>query len=479
MKKKALCFYSWEKGVIFLPEKAIYRSKPCKKMKGKKRTHHNFDLFRSRLESILDMDHELCVLSREVDWNWIDGELEGFYSRTGRPSVPVRTMVGMLLLKQLFNESDESVLKRWVENPYWQYFTGETYFQHKAPFDPTDFVYFRKRVGEAGMEKVLSLTVKLHDGSETEEEVQIDTTVQEKNITYPTDSKLALKMVDYLWGIADDEGLQLRQSYRFVLKKLRPKLYNAGHPRRAKQAKKARKKLKTITGRLVRDVRRKLTPEALEYYGGTLNLFEQVLAQKRTDKGKRYSLHESAVWCIAKGKAHKQYEFGCKVAVVRNAGSGVITAMKSFEGNPYDGDTLVDSLAQSQRVREDVGGNRPKVAVTDRGFRGRKMVEGTLIKIPGKGSKDQSAYQKRKEQERFRKRAGIEPVIGHLKSDHRMNRNFLRGVVGDAVNAILAGAAFNLKMRLNEIRVAHFAVLNRMVAALERFTWNVIYKYVA
>ena len=316
------------------------------------------------------------------------------------------------------------------------------------------------------MEKVLSLTVRLHFGSELEEEVQVDTTVQEKNITFPTDSKLAFKIIKYCWSYAKAERVDLRQSYRFVVKGLRMKLHNGTHPRRQKAARKASRKLKTIAGRLVRELLRKLDSEALAYYGQSLNLFESVLAQKKSSKNKRYSLHEPAVWCIAKGKPHKKYEFGCKVSVARNAKSGVIVGMKSFTGNPYDGDTLETSLDQIERIRRDAGGDRPKTVVADRGYRGRKEIGQTKILIPTSGNKSQSSYDKQKQRKRFRNRAGIEPIIGHLKEDHRMRRNFLAGERGDAVNCLLAGAAFNLKMRLNQIRSSFWAFLRDMWASL-------------
>lgn len=435
-------------------------------MLGKRKKKNQIELFRSRLDNMISTRHELVVLSGEIDWNWIEKELSTFYSDQGRPSVPIRTIVGMLLLKQLFNESDESVLHRWIENPYWQYFTGETYFQHQAPFDPTDFVYFRKRIGKQGMEKVLSLTVKLHPGSEKEKIVEVDTTVQEKNITYPTDAKLQEKIMDYLRWIAEMESLPLRQSYRFVQKKLRLQMHNGHHPKRRKQANKARRKLKTICGRLLRDVERKLHPKQLEHYRGWLNLYKQVLHQKRNDKQKIYSLHELEVACIAKGKAHKKYEFGCKVAVARTGKSGVIVGMTSFNQNIYDGHTLGETLAQCERIRKDIGGNRPKVAVADRGFRGKKEVDSTTILTPNRGNNNQTQYQKRKLRKLFRSRAGIEAVIGHLKHDHRMLRNYLSGVSGDAVNALLAGAAFNLKKRLNQIKKSFWNIIYSILKSL-------------
>ncbi|WP_319936703.1 transposase [Neolewinella aquimaris] len=209
----------------------------------------------------------------------------------------------------------------------------------------------------------------------------------------------------------------------------------------------------------MRDLRRKLPDEALAYYGDTLNLFEQVLAQRRSTKNKRYSLHEPAVWCIAKGKVHRKYEFGCKVSVARTALSGVIVGMKSFVGNPYDGDTLAPALNQVERIRENVGGDRPTTAVVDRGYRGRKHLSGTDVLIPDRGTKEQTYYEKQKQRKRFRRRAGIEPVIGHLKDDHRMRRNFLSGELGDAVNCLLAGAAFNLVKRLNQLKMLPVMVM--------------------
>lgn len=425
-------------------------------MLGKKSDIPQGDLFRSRLDQIISPNHELAILAGQIDWEWIETELSIYYSDQGRPSVPIRTMVGMLLLKQLYNQSDESVLQGWIENPYWQFFTGETYFQHQPPFDPTDFVYFRKRVGEQGMEKVLSLTVKLHQGAEVETVVQIDTTVQEKNITFPTDTKLQKRIIEYLWWIADQAQIKLRQSYRRVLKRLRLQMHNGHHPRRKKKANKARKKMKTICGRLLRDVRRKLSASDLAYYQPWLDLYQRVLNQKRTDKNKIYSLHEPEVYCIAKGKAHKKYESGCKVAIVRNEKRGVITGMKSFATNIYDGHTLEPALTQCQRIRQDAGGARPSIAVVDRGCKGRKKIEGTQILIPSSEKSKNTPYQQRRLRKHFRARAGIEPVIGHLKSDHRMLGIFLSGSLGDAINALLAGAAFNLKKKLNQLRKDYF-----------------------
>ncbi|MEM9830474.1 MAG: IS5 family transposase [Bacteroidota bacterium] len=421
-------------------------------MLGKTTYTDQLDVFRPRLDTLLSIQHELVQLAEEVDWVWIEDQLSGYYAETGCPSVPIRTMVGMLLLKHLFNESDESVLDRWVENPYWQYFTGEQFFQHRPPFDSTDFPKFRHRIGEEGMEKVLALRVKLHPGAEKEKEVQIDTTVQEKAITFPTDTKLQKKIIEQCRAIAEREGIPLRQSYKRTLKALILAQRNGQHPKRRKKANAARRKIKTIARRLVRELNRKLVGPIKAYYQEQLALFQRVLDQKRHDKDKVYSLHAPEVCCIAKGKEHKPYEFGSKVSLVRGANSGVITAITNFNTNIYDGHTLEPALAQSERIRVILGGTRPRVAVVDRGCKGRKQIHDTQVCIPATPSKNATVYQKRKARKRFRKRAGIEPTIGHVKHDHRMNRNFLKGEVGDAVNALLAASAFNLKKRYNQIR---------------------------
>jgi IS5 family transposase len=387
---------------------------------------------------LLAANHELVRLAKEVDWLWIEEQLQSYYAEQGRPSVPIRTIVGMLLLKHLFNESDESVLDRWVENPYWQYFTGEQFFQHHPPFDSTDFPKFRHRIREEGMEKVLALTVKLHPGAEKEQEVQIDTTVQEKAITFPTDTKLQKKIIEKCRDIAEREGIQLRQSYKRTLKVLMLAQRNGQHPKRRKKANAARRKIKTIAGRLIRELDRKLATPVKHFYQEQLALFQQVLNQQRHDKNKVYSLHAPEVCCIAKGKEHKPYEFGSKVAIVRSAKSGIIVGMANFNTNLNDGHTLEPALAQSERIRTAIGGNRPKVAVVDRGCRGLKKIKSTQICIPATPTKNATAYQKRKARMRFRQRAGIEPTISHLKHDHRMIRNFLRGILGDVINALLA-----------------------------------------
>lgn len=419
-------------------------------MLGKIKPDLQQNLFKTRLTELINMEHPLVKLANEISWDKMEAEFEKLFSQGGRPSIAIRKIAGMLLLKEMFKESDESVVERWIENVYWQYFTGETFFQTEQPFDPSNFVHFRKRIGERGLEFLLGQSVSLHPNAHTEAEVQIDTTVQEKNITFPTDSKLAKKVIDNCSKIAKKEGVVQRQSYKRVSKQLLREAYFGHHPKRRKNAKMARKKLRTLGKRVLRELERKLPENVLKDYEEVFKIYLKALTQERNTKDKVYSLHESQVACIAKGKSGKAYEFGTKVAVVRGRKTGIITSVKRFSGNPHDSKTLEESLAQSERVRKSVGGTRPTKASTDRGFRGIKEVGGTAILLPTK--KEKTRYGQQVARLRFRARAAIEPCISHLKRNHSLGLNFLKGVLGDIHNALLAGIGYNLKLRLNQIK---------------------------
>jgi IS5 family transposase len=419
-------------------------------MLGKIKPDLQQNLFKTRLTELINMDHPLVKLAQEISWDKMEQEFAGFFSEQGRPCVAIRKIAGMLLLKEMFKASDESVVERWIENAYWQYFTGETFFQTDQPFDPSNFVHFRNRIGERGLEFLLGQSVSLHPKAQTEDEVQIDTTVGEKNITFPTDAKLAKKVIDNCVKIAEKEGVVQRQSYKRVSKQLLRSAYFGHHPKRQKNARMARKKLRTIGKRVLRELERKLPENILKDYREIFSIYLKALTQEKTTKDKIYSLHEPQVACIAKGKSGKNYEFGTKLAVVRGRKTGIISAVKRFSGNPHDSKTLEESLAQSERVRKSIGGTRPKRAATDRGFRGIKEVEGTVILLPTK--KEKTIYGQQVARLRFRARAAIEPCISHLKRNHSLGLNFLKGVAGDINNALLAGIGYNLKMRLNQIK---------------------------
>jgi transposase, IS5 family len=406
------------------------------------------NLFKPLIKDFINKDHELIHLSNEIDWDTVQEEFSGYYTDFGRPSVPLRKMIGLILLKYLYNLSDEVVVSRWKENPYWQYFCGEIHFQTDKPIEPSEFVHFRKRIGEKGCEKLLKLSIRLFGKQAEEKEVLIDTTVQEKNITFPTDTKLHKKIIDKCNNIAKKEGINQRQTYKRTVKQLMIDQRFRSHPKRKKKAKAAARKIKTIAGRLVREMERKLTNEQLIHYQEEITIFNKILAQKKDSKNKIYSIHEPEVKCIAKGKEAKPYEFGNKTSIVKTKTSGIVIGAMAFKENLYDGDTLESQLDQ---VKELVG-KRPKFGIVDRGYRGIKEVLGTKIIIPKPLSAKASRYQKQKLRKQFRARAGIEPVIGHIKHDHRMLRNYLKGTEGDSINTILAATAFNLKKRLNKIQ---------------------------
>jgi IS5 family transposase len=382
-----------------------------------------------------------------MPWRELEKELARYYSTRGQHAKPIRLMVSLLILKQLHNLSDESVVDRWVENPYYQFFSGETVFQWKPPIHPTDLVYFRKRIGKPGVEKLLQVSIDLHGKKAKEKEVLIDSTVQEKNITYPTDSKLYIKIIKHCIKIAKKEGVVLRQSYRLTVKKLLLDLRFMHHPKNRKKAAAAVRKLRTIAGRLIRELHRKLNPSILVEYLDRLALFDKILQQQKKDSNKIYSIHEPETYCISKGKEHKKYEFGAKASIVLTKNTGIIIGAVSHNTNQYDGHTLPEVLEQATRLV----GKEPKVAICDRGYRGTSIVGHTQIVIPKPPGKRSTDYQKRQARKRFRRRAGIEPIIGHLKSDYRMARNFLKGSIGDSLNVMLAAAAFNFNKLMKEL----------------------------
>ena len=408
------------------------------------------EMFKTPLKHFIKEEHELVLLSKKIQWEQLESDLSQYYCvNNGRPGIPIRTISGMLILKRMFNESDESVIDRWVENPYWQYFCGEIYFQHKPPFDRTELIKFRKRIGEEGAEKILKLSIDLFPKKEIQEkEVLIDTTVQEKNITYPTDVKLQKRIIEQCRLIAKNEGLHLRHIYKKELKQLMIDQRFHNHPKRRKKARAAQRRIKTIAGRVLRDLTRKMSDEQKLKYDKKLKIFNQILKQQRSSKNKIYSIHQPNVKCIAKGKEAKKFEFGNKSSIVKTKTSGIIVGAMAFSENIYDGDTLEPQLIQTERLT----GRKPKYGIVDRGYKGRKIVNDTKIIIPKKLPSWISKYQKQKIRKQFRARAGIEPIIGHLKRDHRMNRNFLLDDIGDKVNTILAASGFNFRKMLQRLK---------------------------
>ena len=425
-----------------------------------KSTSKQLSLF-SSLEDMLNHNHPLYKLANKINWRRFEEAFSPLYCRTnGRPAHPIRLMCGLLILKHLRNVSDESVVLQWSENAYYQYFCGQLEFLPKEPCEASDLVHFRNRIGEAGMEVILSESIRVNTENDDEDHFNtafIDSTVQEKNITYPTDAKLHKKIIKRVLKIVREKKLPLRQSYQRTLKAISRDQRFRNHPKNHKKAVKADRRLRTIAGRLVRELDRNLPDK--KGYEKMFELFYKVLLQQRNGRDKTYSLHEPEVQCISKGKEHKKYEFGNKASFIRSL-SGIILAAVSLR-NEYDGHTIEATLQQTERMT----GRRIENLAGDRGYRGTKQVGTTRILIPQAPKDKDSYYQKRKKHKLFCKRAGIEPTIGHLKSDYRLSRNFYKGVKGDAINIMLAAAAYNFKRAMN-------ALLCLIKNITEKLSWD-------
>ena len=409
------------------------------------------ELFRPMLVDFIDHEHELVLLSEKIDWNYFEKEFSPLYSKVGNPSHPIRFMVGCLLLKHLYNLGDETLEKAWILNPYMQYFCGRVFFEHEFPCDPSNFVHFRKRIGEKGIEKIFAYSVRMHDAkTNTSNFVLSDTTVQENNTSFPTDAKLCKKVIDYCNKIAGNEGIKQRQRYTKVSKQMVRNTYNGKHPKRAKAARKSQRQLKTIAMRLIRELQRNFNAEQQEFYKDLMTLYTKVVTQKRNDADKIYSIHKPFTRCIAKGKAHSQYEFGNKVGLITTANKGkkIILGIKAFLQTPYDGHTIEPPLEQME-----TGGKKlPKELLYDRGGRGKSEIKGVKISIPSTPRKKDTAYQKQTKSKKFRTRAAIEPIIGHLKTDFRLAKNYFMGETGPQINALLAATAWNLKKMMELLK---------------------------
>lgn len=396
------------------------------------------------LVSLLKREHPLVKLADAIDWQSFEEQLSGVATEAGRPALPVRLVVGLHYLKAMYDESDESVVEKWTENPYWQYFCGEATFQHQLPCHPTSLVKWRKRVGAEGIEKLLKQVLKAAIGQQAMScadvsVVNVDTTVQPKAIAFPTDARLYDKARQALVQVAKRHHIKLRQSYVRVGKRALLKQSRYAAAKQGRRAQKQTKQLRTYLGRVIRDIERKLTSPAAAI-GEVLASAKQIYQQQKHDSSKCYSVHAPEVECIAKGKAHQRYEFGCKVAIVTTAFSNWIVGIEAHHDNPYDGATLKPALAQVERL----SGVKPRRAIVDRGFRGAvHHPPGVAVIICDQ--RKRTGLLKRLS----KRRNAIEPVIGHTKQDHALKRNYLKGQQGDCINALLAGCGFNLKKLLH------------------------------
>jgi IS5 family transposase len=462
------------------------------------------DFFRARLDQMIDLRHPLVVLGGRIPWAQIEAALAPAFagknrsgrmmpgsdlfgttleiagagiSPAGRPRLPIRLMAALLYLKHAFNLSDEELVARWSENVVWQYFSGLAYYTPSFPCDATQIGRFRTAIGEAGVEELLKATIDAVVQTKAVrpvefERVIVDTTVQEKAIAHPVDSRLLEIARAKVVQAAKRVGISLKQTFVHEGKELRRK---AGGYAQAKQFRRLRRTVKrqrTILGIVLREIGRKLTtatgesPGAIAHLNTLLERAERIRQQQPKDKNKLYALHAQEVECIGKGKARKPYEFGVKASIAVTHKSGLMVGARSFPGNPYDGHILSAQLEQTRILLEDVG-REPKEVVVDLGFRGVDR-DNPQVEIIHRGKYKSLTKQQRRW---LKRRQAVEPAIGYLKSDHRLDRCWLQGQLGDALHAVLCAAGYNLRWLLRAmvrlgLKAAFLRPVLRMLMAL-------------
>ena len=426
------------------------------------------DLFRSRLDQIVNLKHQLVMLADVISWASIAAKCGEVYADgPGMPPLPTRLMAGLAILKFTFDLSDEELCARWIENPYFQFFCGEEFFLHELPFDRSSMTRWRQRMGEERVAALLqeSLSVAMRTGAMAPQDTRrviIDTTVQPKNVMFPTDAKLLHRAREKLVSLARKMGLDLRQSYKRVGKLALIKQQRYAHAKQFKRAGKCLRRLKTYLGRTIRDIGRQIVgdEQLQDIFRRPLHLAGRVLEQRQKQQGKKvYSLHAPEVECIGKGKSHAPYEFGVKVSVAttlhRSRGGQFALHAKALPGNPYDGHTLAEIIPDIEAM---IGNGIDRI-LADAGYKGHNAALSHKFKVYTSGQKRRMTPAIKRE---MRRRAAIEPVIGHIKNEHRMGRNYLAHTQGDAINAVLAAAGYNFRQLLNWLRI----LLRLMLAML-------------
>ncbi|MET4399312.1 IS5 family transposase [Bradyrhizobium sp. F1.2.1] len=303
----------------------------------------------------------MVLLAGKIDWDWIDGEIAPLYSENGRPGIETRFMIGLLLLKHIYGLSDERVCERWVHDPYFQFFTGEEFFQHAFPHERSDLSHWRKRLGDK-LELLLAKSLRVaHEAgalrSQDLKRVTVDTTVQPNAITFPTDAKLLHAAIKGLNRLARRHGVRLRQSYSRVAKAAAMMAGRYAHAKQFGRHQRQLRILRSRLGRIIRDIRRKIEgqPALEEAFALPLGRASQIRSQQQRQRGwKLYSFHAPEVECIGKGKASAPYEFGVKASIVTNnrraTGGLFVLHASSLPENPYDGHTLRNVIDRTETL---------------------------------------------------------------------------------------------------------------------------------
>jgi len=438
----------------------------------KPRDNRQKDLLRPALEEIIDLGHPLVRLAREIDWGFLDRRFAAVCAAgDGQPPLPTRLVAGLFILKHTHDLSDEVLCARWVENPYYQFFCGEESFCHRLPFDRSSLTRWRQRLGEAELVALLqeSLSVAHKTGALATrdlERVVVDTTVQPKAVTHPTDARLTHRALEKLVDLARRHEVPLRQSYVRVAKRAAIMVGRYTHAHQFKRAGRALKFLRTRLGRVIRDIRRKIesNPALRERFADLLALAMRVRFQDHRQRGQKiYSLHAPEVECIGKGKARAPYEFGCKVSIATPAtkpkGGQFVLHAQALHGNPFDGHTLGPVVTGLEALT----GVQTRRIHVDKGYRGHNHPHRFRVWITG-----QVRRVTRPIRREMKRRAAVEPVIGHVKAEHRMGRNYLKGRDGDRINAVLAAAGYNFSLLLRWLR----RLLCALIAALHPAALN-------
>src|SRR5262245_31490631 len=410
------------------------------------------DLFRPPLEEIINLRHPLVRLAGEIDWDFLAGRFSSVCRvGPGQPPLPTRLVAGLFISQAYAQPLRRGAVRAMGGEPVFPVLLWGSVFRHELPFDRSSLTRWRQRLGEEQIAALLqeSLSVAHRTGAiDTKdlERVAIDTTVQEKAIAHPTDAGLTHRAIEKLVELAKRGGVELRQSYLRLAKRAAIMVGRYTHAHQFNRARRELKFLRTRLGRIIRDIRRKIEGNTAlkDRFGPLLDLALRVRHQEQRQRGpKVYSLHAPEVECIGRGKARAPYEFGCKVSIATPVtapkGGQFVLHAKTLPGNPYDGHTLGVVIEDTERLT----GCEIERAYVDKGYRGHNYPNRFKVWISGQVRRVTKAIRRE-----MRRRAAIEPVIGHLKEDHRMRRNYLTGRDGDRINAVLAAAGYNFSLLL-------------------------------
>ncbi len=426
-------------------------------------------LFELYLEDMINLRHPLVRMAERIDWQQCEAQFGPYWCPdNGRPGHPIRLHAGLQMLKHMQGLSDRELLDQWVENPYWQYFCGESVFQHEPPMDESTMGRFRRRIGEDGARALLKMTVDLGEGTGTvaPESFRVavaDTTVMPKAIEHPSEARLMVRAHRRLVSRAKADGVKFRQTYERSLDGLVIQIGRYAHARQFRRMHKRLRKLHGYLGRVCNDVIRQ-QPRGQRHHGLDEALYQALYLWRQyaepQHRPKLYSLHEPEVDCIAKGKARTPYEFGSKVSVITTAREGFVLDCQALRGNAYDGHTLHQGL---ERVHKHCG-QLPVNTLVDRGYRGSESTPLTNVHITGKKKGNGTAHARYQH-----RRNSVEPIIGHMKHEGLLDRCHLRGREGDRVHAVLCAVGFNLRKVLRRLaRLFGLQFVRDLLAAIHQ-----------